>query len=77
MTDYLLRDLDEDLLARLRVQAEAHGRSLQAEIKRLLRSSVRMTRTESLEVTRRLREELSGREFADSTAYIREDRDTR
>jgi plasmid stability protein len=77
MTDYLLRDLDEDLLARLRVQAEAHGRSLQAEIKHLLRSSVRMSREESLESTRRLREALSGREFGDSTAYIREDRDTR
>jgi plasmid stability protein len=77
MTDYLLRGLDEDLLARLRMRAEAHGRSLQAEIKHLLHSSVRMTRAESLDATRRLREEVVGREFGDSTAYIREDRETR
>jgi plasmid stability protein len=29
MTDYLLRDLDEDLLTRLRAQAGAHGRGCQ------------------------------------------------
>ncbi|HEX9094347.1 MAG TPA: plasmid stabilization protein [Coriobacteriia bacterium] len=77
MTDYLLRDLDEDLLARLRARAAEHGRSLQAEVKHVLRSSVRMTREESLEATRRLSERLAGHDWSQLVRYIREDRDSR
>jgi plasmid stability protein len=75
MTDYLLRDLDATLLEQLRAKAAAHGRSLQAEIKHVLKGSVRMSREESLEAMRRLADKHAGHDYGDTVAFIREDRD--
>ena len=43
MPDFLLRDLPEDLMVKLRARAERSGRSLQAEIHETLRASVPMS----------------------------------
>lgn len=75
MADFLLRNLDERLLALLRERAEKNGRSLQAEIQRTLRDSTKMTREETLESSRRFREMTKGRTTTPSWVLIREDRD--
>jgi plasmid stability protein len=77
MTNILIRDLDDEVLARLKATAKAHGRSLQAEIHEVLESaSIR-----SLADTRRLSAQwlrrLAGSSQSDSTRLIREDRDAR
>jgi plasmid stability protein len=77
MTNLLIRDLDDEVLARLKATAKAHGRSLQAEIHEVLESaSIR-----SLADTRRLSAQwlrrLAGSSQSDSTRLIREDRDAR
>ena len=43
MTDFLLRDLPEELVNKLKARAERNGRSLQAEIRETLRDSTRLS----------------------------------
>ena len=43
MPDFLLRDLPEELVNKLKARAERNGRSLQAEIRETLRDSTRLT----------------------------------
>jgi plasmid stability protein len=76
MANLLVRDLDEEVLKRLKAAAKAHGRSLQAEIHHILqRASTRNlaeTRRLSAPWLKRLRESQS-----DSSGMVREDRDQR
>ena len=76
MTDFLIRDIDPDLLGRLRERAEHNGRSLQAEIKQTLKNSVRLNKEESLALLDAFRESLPP-STSDSTDIIREFRDSR
>lgn len=76
MTDFLIRDIDPDLLGKLRVRAEQHGRSLQAEIKQTLKRSVRLNKQESLALLDAFRASLPP-STSDSTEIIREFRDSR
>ncbi len=76
MTDFLIRDIDPELLGKLRQRAERNSRSLQAEIKQTLKQSVRLNREESLALLDRIRSELPP-STSDSTVLIREFRDSR
>ncbi|MGE3842628.1 MAG: hypothetical protein AB7I50_13665 [Vicinamibacterales bacterium] len=76
MANVLIRDLDDDVLKRLKAAAAAHGRSLQAEIHDALRRASTRTVADTERVSaqwlRRLR-----RVTSDSATLIREDRDAR
>lgn len=76
MTDFLIREIDPELLSRLRERAERNGRSLQAEIKQTLKQSVRLNKEESLALLEGMRDRLP-RFDDDSTPLFREDRRTR
>jgi plasmid stability protein len=76
VTDFLIRDIDPDVLGKLRARAEQHGRSLQAEIKQTLKQSVRLNKAESLALLEQMRDRLPHFDD-DSTPLIREDRDSR
>jgi plasmid stability protein len=76
MTDFLIRDIDADLLERLKARAEKNGRSLQAEIKQTLKQSVKLSKEESLALIQHLQETSPKTDF-DVVAAIREDRDFR
>ncbi len=76
MTDFLIRDLDDETMRRLKSRAALAGRSLQAEIQAILRTSAgAMTREELRATFERWREEDRGREYPDLTAIIRRHRD--
>jgi plasmid stability protein len=75
MPDFLIRDLDTVTMDALKKRAEKNGRSLQAEIKDALKRSVKMTKEESLASMRYWQEQSRGKDYGDSTAMIREDRD--
>jgi len=76
MTDFLIRDLDPYVLERLRERAESNSRSLQAEIKRTLKASVRLNKEESLALLDAFRASIPP-STSDSTEIIREFRDSR
>ena len=81
MATVLVRDLDETTVGRLRDRAKSHGRSLEAELRLLLRDAANsqpptMTLEEFREHTRELRESHGNRVFSDTSELLREDRDS-
>lgn len=77
MPNVLVRDLDDDVLKQLKASAKAHGRSLQAEIHEVLRNASARRMAETRRLSARWLRRLRGTTQTDSTALIREDRDTR
>jgi hypothetical protein len=77
MANLLIRDLDNQVLSRLKLAARAHGRSLQGEI----HDALQRASTRSLAETRRLSKEWLKRlrvtSQSDSTELIREAREKR
>ena len=76
MAQVLVRDLDADVVERLKERARRHGRSLQKEAKEILEDAAsRYTMEEAREAADRIRRRLAGRTFSDSAEMIREDRE--
>lgn len=77
MPDVLIRNIEEDVLNKLKEKAEKNNRSLQGELHEILRSyvgpDVESTRNMVNEILTEYRTE--GRTFSDSTNDLREDRD--
>ena len=76
MVQVLVRQLDDKIVDRLKRRAKEHGRSLQSEVKTILEDAV-PDYGGAWKRIERLRKRLgrSGRNFSDSAALIREDRD--
>jgi len=77
MTNILIRDLDDEVLARLKATAKAHGRSLQAEIHEVLEAASIRNLAETRRLSAQWLKRLGGSSQSDSTRLIREDRDVR
>ena len=75
MAQVLVRDLDSELLERLKTRARLHGRSLQGELKAILEAAAVFSMEEAREASARWRQRLAGRNTSDSSELIREDRD--
>jgi antitoxin FitA len=71
----LIRDLSPELVEQLKAQAKRHGRSLQAEAKAIIESSVKMSAAQARRVLTELRKSFEGQVHGDSADLIREDRD--
>ena len=59
MTAISVRDLDDDVAARLKVQAARHGRSMEAEVRAILTDAVTAAEGEGLNLAQTI-----GRRFA-------------
>jgi plasmid stability protein len=77
MANVLIRNLDGDVLKRLKGAAKAHGRSLQAEIHDALQRASNCNLAETRRLSARWLKRLQDSNRSDSTALIREDRDNR
>jgi plasmid stability protein len=77
VANVLVRDLDDDVLSRLKASAKTHRRSLQAEIHEVLRAASLRSLAETRRLSTRWIKRLSGTRHADSADLIREDRDAR
>lgn len=76
MAQLLVRDIDSEIIERLKSRAKQHKRSLQGEAKSILEEAARkMTTEEALERARKIRESFGGKTFSDSAEMIREDRE--
>lgn len=76
MPDFLIRDLDPHTLDLLRRRATASGRSLQAEMKRILELTARASDVDAArELADRISAELADRPHPDSAGLVREVRD--
>lgn len=75
MTKLVVRDLNPDVVARLEVRAQSHGRSLEAEAKAILEAAAPLTRKESYQVALESQRRFAGRVMSDSAELLREDRE--
>jgi len=76
MGSITIRNLDDDVIARLKERARANGRSLEAELREIVAMSARQpSREEFLAEIDRIRAMTPSPLQTDSTALIREDRD--
>ena len=77
MAQVLVRNLKDNVVARLKKRAKTRGRSLQAEVKTILEEAAKDVPEDFWKEADRIRELLkrSGRKFSDSAALIREDRE--
>jgi plasmid stability protein len=75
----LVRNIDDDILERLKTRAAGNGRSLQAELKLILEASARKDKKlsfkEFIEHTAKLRTATAQRPQTDSAELLREDRE--
>ena len=79
MSELRVRNMDDWVIAELKAQARAHGRSLEAELRDQLTELVLRPRREMATRAARLREAIAQEHglLPDSAAAIREDRDAR
>lgn len=78
MADLLVRNVPPSVMERLKAQAQRNGRSVQKEALAVLESGTQLTMKEWLEEAAKLRAEIAASGYSgDSTAMIREDRDSR
>lgn len=76
MADVTLHDVDPELLRRLEERADAHGRSIEEEVRAIVEESVPEPNMERLRrASKESLEYFRGRFFSDSTDDIREDRE--
>ena len=75
MGQLLLRNVDDDLIRRLKERAAAHGRSAEAEHRAILERALRPGGDSFVERAARWRRLTAGRETTDSAELIRADRD--
>lgn len=75
MSQILVRDLDPDVVKRLKERAKRNHRSLQAEVRLILENAAppRIDRETFLEIARQIREE-AGPQTTDSVELLREGR---
>ena len=78
MAQLLVRNLDNDVVAKLKERAKREGRSLESEVRTILEQAASEPKVD-METARKLiediRDRFKGREFPDSVGLIREDRD--
>lgn len=75
MAQIIVRNLDDAVVERLKARARENDRSLEAEVRRILEQSAKMDMAQARQIVMEWRKKLQGREFVDSLALIREDRD--
>ena len=76
MADILVRDLDPNVVKRLKEKAKRNGRSLQGEAKAVLeQAAAQLSMDDARALTEQWHRRFKGRQFSDSAELIREDRD--
>jgi antitoxin FitA len=78
MAQILVRDLDEEVVRKLKERAKLQGRSLQSEAKMILEDAARrekFTMEEARRISEAFARKISRRKFPDAADLIREDRD--
>lgn len=76
MKQVLIRDIDDNLLNKLKNLAKKHGRSLQAELKLIISNATETSDIQPFLAAKKIRKKLEStqKNFTDSVALLKEDR---
>jgi len=75
MAQVLIRNIDDEVIERLKTKAAANKQSLEQSLRELLSKAAKPDRKELVERMRQCRQLTRGRNLPDATDLIREDRD--
>lgn len=79
MPQVLVRDIDPAVIEKLKARARQNGRSLEGELRQILRQAAEESIKEDIETIQadiaRIRALFAGRTFSDSVNLLREDRE--
>jgi plasmid stability protein len=75
MAQILVRNIEPDVVAKLKRRAKQHGRSLQNEARQILTQSAGFHPENARKLAKQWHKKLSGRRFPDTTKLVRQDRD--
>lgn len=75
MAQLTVRNIDNELVRKLKMRAAQHNRSAEAEHRAILEAALRPAPPDFWGRAKALRAATAGRDATDSTALIREDRD--
>jgi plasmid stability protein len=75
MSHLVLPDVPPDVVEELRRRAERHGRAVEDEARAVLEEALGLSRARALAGARRLRAQLAGRPWSDSTLLLQQDRE--
>ena len=75
MAELLIRNLEPEVIKRLKLRAKQHHRSLQGELKSIVEAATKMSMEEARKASNAWHKRLSSRSFSDSAKLLREDRD--
>ncbi len=74
MPNVLVRDVETEVLEKLKKRAAENGRSLQGEVHFIINYFVESEPLNDIEVARKIKNSLRGRNHSDSAKLLREDR---
>ena len=74
MAEVLIRDVEDQTIARLKERAARNNRSLQAELHIIVERAAVMDMADSRALAARIRRKLSDRQHSDSAMLVSEDR---
>jgi len=77
MAQVIVRNLDDQVVSSLKIKAELHGRSLEQELREILKSAAELTSAEKLALIDRIQAMQKWPLEDDSADLVREDRDSR
>jgi plasmid stability protein len=77
MANFLIRDVEDEVMKALKASAKRQGRSLQAEIHEILQRAGTRNHAETRRLSAHWLKRLRGTQNSDSTKLVREDRDSR
>ena len=77
MAQVIVRNLDEQVVSSLKIKADLHGRSLEQELREILKRAAELTPQEKLALIDRIQAMQKRPLEGDSADLIREDRDNR
>jgi plasmid stability protein len=75
MAQMLVRGLPDNVMARLKARAESHGRSVESEVRTILEAAAGFSIEQARNASAKWQAHFAGRQFADSSELLREDRD--
>jgi plasmid stability protein len=74
MAELLIRNLEPEVIKRLKLRAKQHHRSLQGELKYIVETATKMSIEEARKASNAWHKRLSDHSFSDNAALLREDR---
>ena len=74
MAQIIIRNLEADIVDKLKLRAKQHGRSLESEARQILTQSAGLDLGQAKKLAKQWHKKLSGQKFPETAKLLRQDR---